>query len=297
MTYRNVFMTVLWGVAAGTGFGGGELLLKSGFEPPVRITDDMSDIVGKDQGSELGWDDTPVWIRSSRFVYLVGRDKNLSDYMASFISEAVGPFSSPTHALCLQNIADDPVYTATSRNEFSFFGRKAPHDYQQGYVRYWMKLQADLLTRVPLHKPSPWYMIMEWKEPNSGIRLSTQECKARGQRAGGTNNYRINIGINREANSPTFHWIVRGEHPQPCRHTEWTYTNPDIAVPLGRWFLVEAYLKKHATQGRVYFTVNGQVVLDTKYTRPTGFIGRTQHTELWWDNLVVTQLAPKLGRR
>jgi hypothetical protein len=103
-------------------------------------------------------------------------------------------------------------------------------------------------------------MIMEWKEPDSGIRKSAAECKACGEGAGGSNNYRINIGIHREAKATQLRWYLTGEHPQPCRKAEWTYSNPDVEVPLGRWFFVEAYMKKHATAGRVYFAVNGQVV-------------------------------------
>jgi hypothetical protein len=38
-------------------------------------------------------------------------------------------------------------------------------------------------------------------------------------------------------------------------------------------------MKKHATNGRVYFAVNGEVVLDTHQTRPKDFTGRTQHAD------------------
>jgi len=55
--------------------------------------------------------------------------------------------------------------------------------------------------------------------------------------------------------------------------------NPKAKVPLGKWFLVEAYMKKDAIAGRVYFAVNGKVVLDTDQTKPQGFTGRTQHAD------------------
>ncbi len=89
----------------------------------------------------------------------------------------------------------------------------------------------------------------------------------------------VNVVIHRDAGSTDFRWIITGQHPQPCRKTEWSYTNPQVDVPLGDWFLVEAYMKKHAAQGRVYFAVNGEVVLDTKQTQPSGFTGRTQHAD------------------
>ena len=36
-------------------------------------------------------------------------------------------------------------------------------------------------------------------------------------------------------------------------------------------------MKKHPTNGRVYFAVNIELVLDTDITKPDGFTGRTQH--------------------
>jgi len=257
----------------------GQLLLRSGFEPPVRITEDMGTIVGADQGAFRSWEAAPAWIESSRFVYLVGPDKNLSDYMRSTITQSTGPFGNPTQVLCMQNSADDPDHPSTSRNEYSFFGRKPPHDYRQGYVRYWLKLQTDLPQRVARDKSTPWYMIMEWKEPNSRIKLSDSECRSRGEGPAGSNNYRINVGIHRDAGADTFRWVLIGQHPQPCRKTEWSYTHPTVDVPLGRWFLVEGYMKKHATRGRVYFAVDGEVVLDTDEVQPPGFVGRTQHAD------------------
>ncbi|MFC1795261.1 DUF1961 family protein [Planctomycetota bacterium] len=233
--------------------------------------------MGIDQVSGFDWNASPSWIESSRFVYLVNRDKKITDYMASFIQTDVGPYGNTSHVLCMQNKADDPDHGSTSRNEYSFFMKPAPNNYSEGYVKYWMKLQSNLGGLVPKDKVTPWYMIMEWKEPDSGIRKSAEECRKQGERPGGSNNYRININIRREENTSKFRWFITGEHPQPCRKTEWTYLAPGAGVPLGRWFLVEAYMKKHATEGRVYFAVDGQVVLDTDITTPEGFTGRTQH--------------------
>jgi hypothetical protein len=266
-------------LVCGSAYGQGKLLLKSGFEGQVRVTEDMSRITGVDPQSGLSWDATPAWIKSSRFAYLVGKDKRLSDYMASSIETMVGPHGNQTQVLRMENKADDPDHPSTSRNEYSFFMKAPPDGYQEGYVKYWMKLQGNLAELFLNDKAPPWYMIMEWKEPDSGIRKSAAECKACGEGPGGTNNYRINIGIHREPNATPFRWYLTGQHPQPCRATEWSYLNPNVEVLLGRWFLVEAYMKKHATVGRVYFAVNGQVVLDTQVTRPQGFTGRTEHAD------------------
>jgi hypothetical protein len=48
---------------------------------------------------------------------------------------------------------------------------------------------------------------------------------------------------------------------------------------VGECFLVQEYIKKHETGGRVYFAINEQVILDTDETRPDGFTGRTQHAD------------------
>lgn len=259
--------------------GQGRMLLKSGFEADVRITEDMSDIVGVDPDSGYDWEATPAWIESSRFAYLVGKDKTLSDYMASSIETTIGPHGNETRVLRMENRADDPHHSSTSRNEYSFFTKPEPDHYREGYVRYWMKLQGNLGELIPNDEESPWYMIMEWKEPNSGIIKSAEECRACGERPGGSNNYRINVHIHREADAREFHFYLTGEHPQPCRKTEWTYLNPEVDVPLGRWFLVEGYMKKDPTAGRVYFAVDGRVVLDTRVTTPRGFTGRTEHAD------------------
>jgi len=268
------------GLVCGDAGGQGTLLLKSGFEEGVRVTQDMSRITGVDRQSGGDWDATPAWIASGRFVYAVRKSKTLSDYMASSIETMAGPHGNMTRVLRMENKATDPDSAPTiGRNEYSFSMKPPPDEYREGYVKYWMKLQDNLAELLPNDKPTPWYMIMEWKEPDSGSRKSAAQCEACGEMAGGSNHYRINIGIYRPQKATKLRWHLTGEHPQPCRKLEWAYLNPTVEVPLGRWFLVEAYMKKDATAGRVYFAVNGAVVLDTQVTRPEGFTGRTEHAD------------------
>jgi hypothetical protein len=255
---------------------GGVLLLKSGFGEGVAITADMARLTGSDVPG-FAWENTPSW-ESSRVVYIIGPGRKVTDFMETVIEKQIGPKGKETNVLRLINKADDPEHSSTSRNEFSFFAASGPNEYTEGYVRYWMKLQDNLNRLIPADKPSPWYMIMEWKEPNSRTAKSAQECReCCNARAGGSNNYRINVGLQRSAGAGEFHWIIRGEQPQPCRQEEWRYENFRVRVPLGEWFFVEAYMKKHPREGRVYFAVNNQVVLDTNEVRPAGFTGRTEH--------------------
>jgi hypothetical protein len=272
------FAFLMTGGCAATQAAGGTLLLKSGFEEGVRITDDLGTISGSDVPGYT-WDKVPQW-ESSRFAYIISRGSKAIDFVDSVIERQRGPEGRETRVLRLVNKADDPDHRSTSRNEFSFFAPNPPDEYKEGYVRYWMKLQSNLADLVPSTKPTPWYMILEWKEPNAKTAKSAEECReCCGAKAGGSNNYRINIGLQRKAGSTAYEWVVRGERPQPCRVEEWRHENATVKVPLGEWFMVEAYLKKDAREGRVYFAVNRQVVLDTRVTPPAGFTGRTEHPD------------------
>lgn len=191
----------------------GRLLLKSGFEEGVSISDDMMKITGSDF-PQYSWDTEKSWIASSRFEYVVGKGENVRDFMEAEIETTIGPFGKNTRVLRLTNIKDNENFSATSRVEFSFFGKEGPFEYQQGYVKYWMKLQANLNQIIEPGTETPFYMIMEWKEPNAKNSLSAEECaKCCNARAGGTNNYRINIGITRMNGVNKFNWKKEVNNP------------------------------------------------------------------------------------
>jgi len=169
----------------------------------------------------------------------------------------------------------DGSTTSTTRNEFSFMGKSNPA-YIEGYFKCWVKL-PNLKALVSTAEYGPWYLVTEWKEISSGIKYTAEQCSP--LEKGGSNNYRINFNVQKKSNSDLFQWYILAEHPQPCREIEWTYMHPTAAVPLDEWFLMEGYMKKHATDGRVYLRVNGEVILDTDVTKPVGFTGRTQHAD------------------
>jgi hypothetical protein len=262
-----------------------QMLMKSGFEEGVSLSADLNNILGSDVPG-FSWTGSPSWISNTKFQYLV-HSEPLREYQESAIEQMKGPNGNLTNVLRISNIKDCPEQKATSRNEFSFYGKNAPDDFKEGYVKYWMKLQRNLPDLIEFTGESPnpiqpsqndqWYMILEWKEINSGIIKSKEECREFGGNAGGSNNYRINIGLQKLRGTNHFNWKIIGEQPQPCRVTEWDYINKEFTVPIDEWFLVEAYMKKHESNGRVYFAVNGNVILDTDIFRPEGFTGRTQH--------------------
>lgn len=261
------------------------LLFKSGFEADTAIvplgwrpdsvlpedqdrTDRTSDrqqpgprrcthrISGLDAASGYDWDkDLPC--ARSHFVYLIG-DHQPDAYVTSDIVTVEGHDGDPTRALHMSVKADYEPGKSTTRNEWSMFYDEGEHRYEEGYVKYWMKLEDDFVERFPKERPN-WRMMMEWKEPDSGTTTAK----------GGTNNYRINIHILMQDGRPL--WEIIGQEVQPVRITEWREVNDDHEVPVGRWFQVEAYMKKHATDGRVWFAVDDETICD--------YHGRTEHKD------------------
>lgn len=213
-------------------------------------------ISGLDTKTNYDWDkDLPC--AHSHFVYLIG-DHHPDAHVVSEIVTVEGRDGNPTRALHTSVKADYVPGKSTTRNEWSMFYDEGDHLYEEGYVKYWMKLEDDFIERYPPEPPN-WRMMMEWKEPDSGTTTSK----------GGTNNYRINIHIVMREGRPL--WQVIGQEVQPVRMTEWEEINGDHTVPVGRWFQVEAYMKKHASDGRVWFAVDGETICDYR--------GRTEHKD------------------
>jgi hypothetical protein len=277
----------------------------SGFTPQTAITADLRRITGIDNNTGANWDDMGGWIQRNGFQYLAGQP--LTDFVDTDIIFTQGRLGTGTHILRMTSYQDDPNTTSTTRNELSLFSKPPPDDFKEGAVRYWAMLPPDMDTRIPVSRRSPWWNFMEWKEPDSGQAWDAARCAGIGG-PGGTNNYRINVNIERDAGSTQFYWRIMAEQVQPCRVAEWTWINRSVPVPMdGQWFVVRAYLKKQATGGRLYFSVNGAVVLDTAVSTPSGFTGRTQHRtnplplafwsplklyhhEDWWDAGPTTML-------
>ena len=241
----------------------GTLQFRSGFEAETTVSEysrngkrHMHRITGEDAETGYDWDDLPC--AEAYFVYIIG-DEAPNDYVTTDIQTVEGIDGKPTQALHMSVKGDYAPGKSTSRNEFSlFYDASGPNAYEEGYVKYWMRLEDDFIERFPTERPN-WRMMMEWKEPNSGT--TTEK--------GGTNNYRINIHIVMRNGRPL--WQTIGQEVQPVRITEWEETNEAHEVPVGRWFQVEAYMKKHATDGQVFFAVDGETICDYR--------GRTEHKD------------------
>jgi len=119
-------------------------------------------------------------------------------------------------------------------------------------------LDADLYEKWPNTKSSDWINIGEWKE------------KRRPEYPGDMN-WRMAILVKRDVtkpNSRAYFELLR-EQTQPKRVVESATRNKNVDVPVGEWFKVEVFWKLDATDGRLFYSVNGETVFD--------FRGRTQH--------------------
>ncbi|MBN2814159.1 MAG: hypothetical protein JXQ80_08785 [Bacteroidales bacterium] len=244
------------------------LLFKSGFEEGTEIVKQGNAHVfrGKDISSGFCWDKTNLK-GSMRFFYLAGEEPER--YISTRIEKVPGRDGMPTNALYMAVKGDlpDDNFGVVTRNEFSFFPDTAFHE---GYVSFWMKLQGNLTDVAPNTKESKqlsyygldsWRMIMEIKEPNSGVSISGR----------GTNNFRISFFIARDSVTGNMYWLLRAEMPQPVRKIDWEIANREVEVPIGEWFKMEAYFKKDRENGRVWWSVNGHEIAD--------YHGRTEHPD------------------
>ncbi len=247
-------------------FAQGTVLFKSGFEKGTRLeTSGKGHIFkGKDNSSGFSWENNDVPGNMS-FFYLAGEKPK--KYISTRLQKVKGHNGKPTTALYMAVKDDYPEdkFSAVTRNEFSFFPDSS---FTQGYVSFWMKLQDNFLEVAPKTKAGKqldyyrldsWRMLMEIKEPNSGVSLEGR----------GTNNYRISFFIARDSLTNNMYWLLRAEMPQPVRQIDWKVENRNIRVPLGEWFKMEVYFKKGKENGQVCWSVDGQKIAD--------YHGRTEH--------------------
>jgi hypothetical protein len=235
---------------------GGKLLFKSGFEsgvtvePPERRPREwIQSLRGTDAGGHA-WPDGP----QGHFWYLVGTNKELAPYVVTRIDSVVGPRGTQTKALYQEVKQDDAGVDGTTRNQYQLLPRDGASE--QSYIRYWIKLQPDLATLMPPTDGS-WRMLMEWKE-------------AEEKRARKGHQYRFSFYIIRNRQSP-FVWKLEAQELLPRRKVAWQLFNKDVPVPIGEWFLLEAFWKRSAgNDGRVWFAVNGQPLFDHKGSNSKG---------------------------
>lgn len=258
-----------------------ELLFASGFGEGVSISPDLLDIVGTDADTGFSWDNSPEWVESVGFYHAINRESEATEFVGTDIIDAVGPDGELGRVLHLTNKGDDPAEGSTTRNELSFFGQDEGATFAEGYFRYDTMLQADLDQIVPDGVQPRLYYLLETKDRPIG-----QTGNGRGH-----SGFRINVGISQDPETRELFWVATGEQVQPERVIDWQDRNVDVQVPLGEWFEIETYIRRHPTDGRVYVAVNGEVVFDltvrTQHRdepQPLLFWSpiKLYHDETWW---------------
>lgn len=239
------------------------LLFRSGFEEGVRLTEPATRfgqwrqaLRGADEGFE--WSALPG--SPADFQYLVSeRDAPdrlaLGRFVETRIDEVVGPHGTRTRAL-YQALRARGTMGAT-QNDFIIFNMQ---DATRGYVRYWVKLQPDLLD--VMKDEFDWRVMLEWKEqPTFETPLDFQ--------------YRWLVMLSRSETGGVV-WKVEGDRVAPGQAAtgsswtdDWTIWNRDVPVPLDRWFLFEAAWSLDSGEGgRLLVRVDGMVIAEHR--------GRTQ---------------------
>lgn len=240
------------------------LLFQSGFEdgvslsePALRFGQWRQTLHGADRGFDWA---SALAGTPADFQYMVsGQDAKdaaaLGRFVETRIEEVVGPHGTRTRAL-YQALRARGAMGAT-QNDFIIFNMR---DAQRGYVRYWVKLQPNLLD--VMKDEFDWRVMLEWKEqPSFETPLDFQ--------------YRWLVMLSR-SKADGLVWKVEGDSVAPGQAAtgsswtdDWTLWNRDVPVPLGRWFLLEAAWNLDAgEQGRLLVRVDGTVIAERR--------GRTQ---------------------
>ena len=240
------------------------LLFQSGFEdgvslsePTLRFGQWRQTLRGSDRGFD--WSSALAGAPTD-FQYMVsGQDAKdipaLGRFVETRIEEVVGPHGTRTRAL-YQALRARGTMGAT-QNDFIIFNMQ---DAQHGYVRYWVKLQPDLLD--VMKDEFDWRVMLEWKEqPSFETPLDFQ--------------YRWLVMLSR-SKADGLVWKVEGDSVAPWQAAtgsswtdDWTLWNRDVPVPLGRWFLFEAsWNLDSGEEGRLAVRVDGALIAERR--------GRTQ---------------------
>lgn len=224
-----------------SGFGGGVAVVGPLVSPSSRWIAELS---GTDLETGFAWPaDLPAGRVSSRFYFNVDGAEKIETIVETRLDGVTGPAGEQTTALYQAVLQDHQSVPSRARNMFSLMN-DAEDSLKQGQVSYWLKLQPNLEAVLP---PRAWRQFIEWRETDNRWRMA------------------VNIKRNRETGK--LHWTVHGDFG-PTWDRAWDVSNDSIPVPVGEWFLFEAYWHQGTTDGRLLVKINCQTIAD--------HVGRTQ---------------------
>jgi hypothetical protein len=149
----------------------------------------------------------------------------------------------------------------STQNSFIVFDMQGA---DTGYLRYWIRLQPDLLDLMTQN--GDWRVLMEWKETPSYAAAAGLDFQYR---------WLVTLSRARPTSASSVDaivWKVEGDHLPRDRAErgatwidEWTIWNRDAPVPLGRWFLFEVQWRLGAP-GESYLAVHadGRLIAETR---------------------------------
>ena len=228
----------------------GELVFRSGFEAGVKVVPvagSTSEIfTGTDSSTGYRWDTFNDYFDRTRLFYLLN-DSPREGFVESAVGEGKGVGGSG--GLLLEVKGDAPGDNEVTRNEYMLEPRADGTGFfqRQGYARYRMKFDIELLATS---WPSHWINFFEVKQGEYPHR-----------------NYRFYYTVRKMSESDVPHWGLNIHNI--AADTLYQLQNKDVAVPVDRWFTVEAYWRKDAQDGRLCLAIDGQVVFDYR--------GETEH--------------------
>lgn len=233
----------------------GDLVFKSGFETSSQVTnipknDKKQMMTGTDFESGYDWEDFTSQFHSAEFFYLAGKNgvESHKAYAEAQILNSVGYNGSK--GMLFEVKEDYPNDNEQSRVEYWMYPKTESNGLfsNQGYARYKMKLDRNLKAIWPSH----WINIFESKQ---GVYPNR--------------NYRFYITIDKKKDKKNPKWCFVRHNTQTDKSV--IIDNTEVEVPIDEWFTVAFFWKKHKTEGRLFFEVNGQVVFD--------FVGEMEHPD------------------
>jgi hypothetical protein len=154
--------------------------------------------------------------------------------------------------------------TKSRRNEFNI----EPLNNLAGdqiFVSVWLYLPSDWQTHTP--SGTSWYSLADLYFPTSGVS---------------TGPYGV-IYIKQTPPSPNF--ILQVVNVEPSTNPDYLYINNNFPLPRGRWFNLQYYVLRSATNGRVIVWLDGQLLVDASgyNNRGTSTDWETTPAKIYYD--------------
>ncbi len=255
------------------------LLFKSGFEKGVYLeepyTGDTEIWWQEIKGSDVDGFSWPIkiWNHSGILQMIVGRDKNIWEYIENRMEYVVGPDNRSTRALHQIIKRYDYDYGCTQDPYIIYTNGTEKGDL---YIKYDLKFPSNLKE---LLGKDGWLTFCEWKT---------------------VDDYRLAFYVYSDEYGDLY-WYVHGDSnvngDEPYEEY-WYEENRSVEVPQGKWFTVEIYWhRSEDEEGRVWWAIDGKTIVDhrgpNKISSPINAImiftaySSAEYFHQWIDNIEI----------